>query len=171
MGTTGIGPPPFGGKGGPSTHRSGARACHSAGLLTAEFNQKMHFCTAPERCSAKSYPQWKERQRTLNLVASRQSRTNSRNRLGDDMAHGRMSMTDQVVARRSTFAPNTSDSEPALVHLAEDARAAGISKYHARQLAAAGKVPAVRLGAGDRAHIFTVPGACRAAIDADLKRG
>jgi hypothetical protein len=49
--------------------------------------------------------------------------------------------------------------------LTKEARDAGISSYYARQMAAAGKVPTIRLGS----RIHTIPGALKAAIAAELK--
>jgi len=81
-------------------------------------------------------------------------------------------MTDSVVAgaRAARLAPNTSDSKPALVHLAVDARAAGVSVYHGSwpqrgRFQRSGSAPV------SGSHIFTRPGSCKAAIDAELKGG
>ena len=54
-----------------------------------------------------------------------------------------------------------------LVLLRRDAEGAGISFHYACRMAAAGKVPTVRLG--DRIH--TIPGSTKAAIDAELNKG
>jgi hypothetical protein len=58
-----------------------------------------------------------------------------------------------------------------MVHLSADARAAGVSLHVARQLAAAGKVPTLKIeSGGKRTHVFTSPGSVRAAINAELRR-